>query len=133
MVSTLIKRASLDDAFDLAVSANTTLRVQLRASVTSARASISTGQLVSSVSRTNGAGGSSVSFSQPDTSILGSLTPEGLLEMWQYLVDLYDAVVLQQGLTDSTTDRLAIYTEMKGLLAPCKVLERSSFVGLHCE
>ena len=114
MVSTRIKRASLDDAFDASVTAAITLRAQLRLYETAARAAIASGQVISSVSATNGAGGRSTSFFQVE-----GMSPVETLEMWRELIDLNDLVVEQESLTDNVANRTAIKTEMMGLLKPC--------------
>lgn len=131
MVSTLVKRASLDDAYDAAVTAGITLRAQLRLYETAARATISSGQIISSVSQSNAAGARSTNFSLPDRELLEGMTPVGILEMWRELVDLNDTAVGYLGVTDDTTNRLAIKNEMMGLLAPVRELLPSSFTALR--
>lgn len=119
MVSTAIKRSSLDDAFDASVLAANTLRQQLRAYETAARAAISSGQVISAVSASNGAGGRSTSFSQPSKEAFEGLNPVSLVEMWRALVDLHDLVIEQESLSNSTNDREAIKDAMMALLKPC--------------
>ncbi len=117
-VSTLIKRASLDDAFDASAGATTptSLRAKLRAEVTTARAAVATGQVVANVSMTNGAGGRSTGFSAPSKENFNGLTPVSMFEMWQELVDLFDDAKASLGGTPTDTQ---VYAEMKGLLKPC--------------
>lgn len=121
-VSTLIKRASLDDAFDASVGASTptSLRAQLRSEVTTARIAVSAGQVVANVSMTNGAGGRSTGFSAPSKQNFNGLTPVSIFEMWQELVDLFDDA--SNSLGGTPTDA-AVYAEMKGLLKPCREME----------
>ena len=129
MVSTLIKRASLDDAYDAAVAAAVGLRAQLRTYVTAARAAVSSGQAISSVSSTNGAGGRSVSFNTPDIQLLEGMTPVAIVEMWQSLVDLFDFSYSALG---GTPNDLAVKNEMMALLVPVREVAPSSFLGLRC-
>jgi hypothetical protein len=115
VVSTGIKRATLDDAFDAAVTADITLRAKLRLYETAARALIATGQIVAATSATNGAGGRSTSFSTPGAE---GISPVRMVELWRELIDLNDQVVADLALTDNTANRLAIKNEMMGLLKP---------------
>lgn len=128
-VSTSLKRASLDDAFDASVGATpaTSLRAKLRAYETTARAAIATGQVISSVSSNNGAGGRSTSFSVPNSAQFEGVNPVSIAEMWRELIDLFDWVDNAIGGTDTE-----IKTEMMLLLVPCRTVGVSDFSGLRC-
>ncbi len=92
-----------------------------------AEASISTGQTLSSVSRSSGASSHSVSYSQPDTSILGASTPSNLLDMWSELIDLYEVALEYLGGTPTDEQ---IFNEMLGLLVPAKNILPPDFTCL---
>lgn len=113
---TEVLQGALDDAYDASVTANNTLRAQLRAYETAKWETNSTGQVVANVSRNNAAGGQSTSFFAPT---LTGFHPADVQIAFRNLINLYDQVVATEGLTDTTTDRLAIKTEMMGLLKPC--------------
>ena len=125
MVSTRIKRASLDDAYDAAVAAPIALRVQLRAYETTARSAVSTGQIISQVSARD----RSTSFSLPDSELLEGMTPVAMVEMWRELVDLFDYVYA--GLGGTPTDQ-AVKNEMMALLQPAHELQPSNFHSVLC-
>jgi hypothetical protein len=115
VVSTGIKRATLDDAYDASVTASLTLRAQLRLYETAARAAITTGQIVATVSQSNAAGGRSTSFSTPGSE---GISPVRMVELWRELIDLNDQVVADLDVDDNEANRLAIKNEMMGLLKP---------------
>jgi hypothetical protein len=133
-VSTPLKRAWLDDAYDAAVAASITLRAQLRAWESTARTAVSTGQIVASTSAGNSAGNRAVAFSIPN---IDGLSPVTLVELVRELIDLNDYVVSDLELTDNTTNREAIKNEMMGLLVPCReayndfTLLRTGFQGVE--
>lgn len=109
-----IIRGALDDAYEASVTAANTLRAQLRLYETAKWTTNSTGQIVSTVSRNNAAGGQSTGFSMP-----GSIQGYNPLEVqlaYRDLIDLYDQVLANESLTDTTGNRLAIKTEMMALL-----------------
>lgn len=109
-------QGALDDAYDASVTAAVTLRTQLRTYETAKWTTNSTGQVVANVSRNNGAGGQSTSFFAPT---LTGFHPADIQIAFRTLINLYDQVVATEELTDTTADRLAIKTEMMGLLKPC--------------
>lgn len=113
---TEVLQGALDDAYDASVTANNTLRAQLRVYETAKWETNSTGQVVANVSRNNAAGGQSTSFFAPT---LTGFHPADVQIAFRNLINLYDQVVANEGLTDTTADRLAIKTEMMGLLKPC--------------
>lgn len=111
-----VLQGALDDAYDASVTAANTLRAQLRAYETAKWETNSSGQVVANVSRNNAAGGQSTSFFAPAMS---GFNPTDIQIAFRNLINLYDQVVITEELTDTTTDRLAIKTEMMGLLKPC--------------
>lgn len=126
MLSTAIKRASLDDAYDASLVAPvTTLRAKLRSYESAARALISSGQSIASTSATNGVGGRSVSFFAP---ALSGMTPVDAVELWRELIDLLDVVTADIGGTPSDA---VVKTEMMGRLVPAYEAE-GDFSGLRC-
>lgn len=127
MVSTRIKRSSLRDAYDAAVDAGISLYEQLRSYETAARAAVSAGQIISSVSASNGAVSRSVSYSIPSPTLLEGMTPSGVLEMWSELVDLHDTAEAYLGGSPSDEQ---IKNEMMGLLVAARELQPSSFLGV---
>lgn len=129
-VSTSLKRASLDDAFDASVGATpaTSLRAKLRAYETTARTAIASGQVISSVSSNNGAGGRSTSFSVPNSAQFEGVNPVSIAEMWRELIDLFDDTYTALGGTPTDTQ---VKTEMMGLLKPCREIA-NDFSTLIC-
>lgn len=116
-VSTGLKRAWVDDAYDAAVAAGITLRAQLRGWESTARSAVSTGQVVASTSSGNSVSNRAVAFSLPNVD---GLSPVTLVELIRELIDLNDRVVEDLELTDNTDNRSAIKTEMMGLLVACR-------------
>ena len=106
---TEVLQGALDDAYDASVTANNTLRAQLRAYETAKWETNSTGQVVANVSRNNAAGGQSTSFFAPT---LTGFHPADVQIAFRNLINLYDQVVATEGLTDTTTDRLAILFQL---------------------
>lgn len=113
---TEVLQGALDDAYDDSVAANNTLRAQLRLLESAKWETNSTGQVVANVSRNNAAGGQSTSFFAPT---LTGFHPAEIQIAFRTLINLYDQVCANEALTDNTANRLAIKTEMMGLLKPC--------------
>lgn len=113
---TEVLQGALDDAYDASVTAANTLRAQLRLLETAKWTVNSAGQTVASVSRNNGAGGQSTSFFAP---ALSGFNPVDVQIAFRTLINLYDEVCASLDLDDDVTNRLAIKTEMMGLLKPC--------------
>lgn len=127
-VPTPVKWSFLRDAYDAAVSSGITLYAQLRTWESTARESLSTGQVVSSTSSGNAVSNRSVSFFPPNIGV----SPEILLTFLGELVNLHDNVLTALGLTNTTGNRDAIKNEMMGRLVPCREIPLSSFAGLRC-
>lgn len=125
MLPTAIKQASLDDAYDAAVAGSIALRVQLRTYETAARATIAGGQVVASVSATNGAGGRSSSFFEPEKS---GMTPLDAVELWRELINLFDQVYSDIG---GTPTDAVVKAEMMARLVPAYEAE-GDFSSLRC-
>lgn len=126
---TEILQGALDDAYDASVTAAITLRAQLRIYETAKWTTNSAGQVVANVSRNNAAGGQSTSFFAPS---LTGFHPTDIQIAYRHLINLYDRAMGYLSLTDTTGNRLAIKTEMMGLLQPCTEVELSDFSGLRC-
>lgn len=113
---TEILQGALDDAYDASVTAENTLRAQLRLYETAKWTTNSAGQVVANVSRNNAAGGQSTSFFAP---ALTGFHPTDIQIAFRHLINIYDQVLANESLTDTTGNRLTIKTEMMGLLKPC--------------
>lgn len=113
---TEVLQGALDDAYDASVLASNTLRAQLRLLETAKWTVNTAGQTVAAVSRNNAAGGQSTSFFAP---ALSGINPIDVQIAFRTLINLYDQVCTTEELTDDTTNRLAIKTEMMDLLKPC--------------
>ncbi|MGC3961312.1 MAG: hypothetical protein QM813_26315 [Verrucomicrobiota bacterium] len=103
-VSTKLKAAFLDDAWDAAPQGDGGLRQQLRAFETSARKSISAGS-IASIS----------SDGQSHTYSTSGLSQEEVVELWRDLITLHDRTKAQLESAAQTDEN--IYTEMCALLA----------------
>lgn len=113
---TEVLQGALDDAYDASVTADNTLRAQLRLLESAKWTVNAAGQTVASVSRNNAAGGQSTSFFAPTMS---GFNPVDVQIAFRTLINLYDEVCQTESLTDNTANRLTIKTEMMGLLKPC--------------
>ena len=126
-VDTDIKQASLDGAYDASLVAPVvTLRQKLREYEETARALMSTGREIASVSASNGAGSRSQSYFPTSTN---GLTTTQLVGLWRQLINLFDFAYRALG---GTPTDLQVKTEMMALLVPVTRVAPSCFVSLRC-
>ena len=126
---TEVLQGALDDAYDASVTADNTLRAQLRLLESAKWTVNAAGQTVASVSRNNAAGGQSTSFFAPTMS---GFNPVDVQIAFRFLINLYDKAASYLSLADNTTNRAAIKAEMMALLVPCTEIGLSDFAGLRC-
>ena len=124
MFDTPTARGSLEDAYDLSVVNAVSLRVQLRANETEARATMTA---VASGIESTAANGHATKFAtlSDDQRNLISST----FSTWRYLIDLHDEV--RAYLPGTPTDE-EIKNEMMLLLVPVREVGPDSYAGLRC-